>query len=307
MRLYGYLNNKENIIRLKVETKEEIRINYFLKETAKCSSRFIRKAAREGRIKVNGSNVRLSYMLKNNDVVELQINRKEEQDIIPEKMDLDIIYEDDDILVVNKSKGMVVHPTKRHLNGTLSNGVLYYFKEKKEDSIVRLVNRLDMDTSGLVLIAKNAYSHMALSRDMSKDDFVKKYLAIVHGNLKEDTGVIDKPIYRVGEGTLKRVIDERGQRSITKFKVIERYKNANLVELTLETGRTHQIRVHLKSIGHPIYGDSLYGQEENEYIDRQALHAYKLQIPHPKDGKALKLQSDLPEDMANLIKKLIIE
>ncbi|CAG7840348.1 hypothetical protein Z959_00745 [Clostridium novyi B str. ATCC 27606] len=299
------MESKDNIIKLKVEIEtEEIRLNYYLKEVAQCSSRFIRKAAREGRIRVNGNNVRLSYMLTNNDIVELQINRKEEQDIIPEKMDLDIIYEDNDIIVVNKPKGIVVHPTKRHLNGTLSNGVLYYFNNKNENSIVRLVNRLDMDTSGLVLIAKNAYSHMALSRDMQKDDFVKKYLAIVHGNFNEDSGVIDKPIYRVGEGTLKRIIDERGQRSITLFKVIEQYKNASLVELTLETGRTHQIRVHLSSIGHPIYGDSLYGEEEPQYIDRQALHAYKLQILHPKDGKILKLESSLPEDMKNLIKKL---
>ncbi|AEB76522.1 RluA family pseudouridine synthase [Clostridium botulinum] len=299
------MESKDNIIKLKVEIQdEEIRLSHYLKNVAQCSSRFTRKAAREGRIKVNGENVRLSYMLKNDDIVELQINRKEEQDIIPEKMDLDIIYEDDDIIVVNKPKGIVVHPTKRHLNGTLSNGVLYYFNDKNENSIVRLVNRLDMDTSGLVLIAKNAYSHMALSRDMQKDDFVKKYLAIVHGNLNEDSGVIDKPIYRVGEGTLKRVIDERGQRSITRFKVVEQYKNASLVELTLETGRTHQIRVHLSSIGYPIYGDSLYGEEEPQYIDRQALHAYKLQIPHPKDGKILKLESDLPEDMKNLIRKL---
>ncbi|KEI00988.1 RluA family pseudouridine synthase [Clostridium botulinum] len=299
------MESKDNIIKLKVEIQdEEIRLSHYLKNVAQCSSRFTRKAAREGRIKVNGENIRLSYMLKNDDIVELQINRKEEQDIIPEKMDLDIIYEDDDIIVVNKPKGIVVHPTKRHLNGTLSNGVLYYFNDKNENSIVRLVNRLDMDTSGLVLIAKNAYSHMALSRDMQKDDFVKKYLAIVHGNLNEDSGVIDKPIYRVGEGTLKRVIDERGQRSITRFKVVEQYKNATLVELTLETGRTHQIRVHLSSIGHPIYGDSLYGEEEPQYIDRQALHAYKLQIPHPKDGKILKLESGLPEDMKNLIMKL---
>lgn len=299
------MEEKNNILKIKVQIdEEEIRLNHYLKNHANCSSRFIRKAAREGRIKVNNENVRLSYMLKNDDIIELQINREENQDIVPEKMDLDVIYEDEDIVVINKPKGIVVHPTKRHQNGTLSNGVLYYFKEKNENSIVRLVNRLDMDTSGLVLIAKNAYSHMALSRDMQKDDFVKSYLAIVHGNLKEKSGVIDKPIYRVGEGTLRRVIDERGQRSVTRFKVVESYEDADLVELTLETGRTHQIRVHLSSIGHPIYGDSLYGKEENEYIDRQALHAYKLQIPHPKDGRILKLESDLPDDMKNLISKL---
>jgi 23S rRNA pseudouridine1911/1915/1917 synthase len=298
------LNNKENILRLKVKIEGEIKLSEYLRYNAEFSSRFIRKAARDGRIKVNDEKVTLSYKLKTKDIIEIQINREEEQDIIPEKMELDIVYEDEDIIVLNKSKGMVVHPTKRHLNGTLSNGLLYYFKEKNENSIVRLVNRLDMDTSGLILVAKNAFSHMALARDMQKDEFVKSYLAIVHGNMKDNKGIIDKPIYRVGQGTIKRVIDERGQRSITRFEVVKRYNNADIVKLTLETGRTHQIRVHLSSIGHPIFGDSLYGKEEKEYIARQALHAYRLEFPHPKSREILKLESDMPLDMKSLINKL---
>lgn len=298
------LNNKENILRLKVKIEEDIKLSEYLRCNAEFSSRFIRKATRDGRIKVNNEKVNLSYKLKDKDIIEIKIDKEEEQDIIPEKMDLEIVYEDEDIIVVNKPKGMVVHPTKRHLNGTLSNGLLYYFKEKNENSIVRLVNRLDMDTSGLILVAKNAFSHMALARDMQKNVFVKSYLAIVHGNMKDNKGVIDKPIYRVGEGTIKRVIDDRGQRSVTRFEVIERYNDANLVRLTLETGRTHQIRVHLSSIGHPIFGDALYGKEEKEYIERQALHAYKLEFPHPKSRKIIKLESDMPLDMKSLIDKL---
>lgn len=299
------MNNKENILKLKVRLEEEeLKLGEYLRYNAEFSSRFIKKAAKDRRIKVNNKEVTLSYKLKFEDIIEIKVNKKEEQDIIPEKMDLDIVYEDQDIIVLNKPKGMVVHPTKRHLNGTLSNGLLYYFKEKKENSIVRLVNRLDMDTSGLILVAKNAFSHMSLARDMQKDDFVKSYLAIVHGNIKDKEGVIDKPIYRVGEGTIKRIIDERGQRSVTRFEVIKSYKDADLVKLTLETGRTHQIRVHLSSIGHPIFGDALYGKEENEYIDRQALHAYRLEFPHPKDRRILKLERDLPFDMKNLIFKL---
>ncbi|QGU95523.1 RluA family pseudouridine synthase [Clostridium bovifaecis] len=299
------MNNNENVLKLKVKLEEEeLKLGEYLRYNAELSSRFIKKAAKDRRIKVNNKEVTLSYKLKSEDIIEVQVNKEEEQDIIPEKMDLDIVYEDQDIIVLNKPKGMVVHPTKRHLNGTLSNGLLYYFKEKKENSIVRLVNRLDMDTSGLIIVAKNAFSHMALARDMQKDEFVKSYLAIVHGNIKEKEGVIDKPIYRVGEGTIKRIIDERGQRSVTRFEVIKSYEDADLVKLTLETGRTHQIRVHLSSTGHPIFGDALYGEEENEYIERQALHAYRLEFPHPKDRRILKLESELPFDMKNLIFKL---
>lgn len=299
------MNSKANILKIKVELQEDcIKLGEYLRYNIEFSSRFIKKSARGGRIKVNNEKVTLSYELKNNDIIEIQLDKDEEQNIIPEKMDLNIVYEDEDIVVINKPKGMVVHPTKTHLNGTLSNGLLYYFKEKNEKSIVRLVNRLDMDTTGLVLVAKNAFSHMILARDMQKNKFQKSYLAVVHGNMKEKCGTIDKPIYRVGEGTIKRIIDERGQKSVTNFEVIERYNQADLVKLTLETGRTHQIRVHLSSIGHPIFGDVLYGKEESEFIDRQALHAFRLEFPHPTKRKIIKLESELPSDMNELILKL---
>jgi 23S rRNA pseudouridine1911/1915/1917 synthase len=162
-----------------------------------------------------------------------------------------------------------------------------------------------MDTSGLIIIAKNQFSHMALARDMQKDTFEKSYLAVVHNNMSETSGTIDLPIYRTTDDSIQRVVDERGQKSVTHYKVIESYDKADLVKLTLETGRTHQIRVHLSHLGHPIFGDALYGTKEDaEFINRQALHAYKLSFPHPRTGDILALECDLPEDIKELIKKI---
>lgn len=299
------MNSKNTELKFLVKEEEDgLKLNEYLRSVAKFSSRFTQKVVRGGRVKVNSANATLFSKLKSGDVIEVQIEKEEEQDIIPEKIPLDIIYEDSDILVLNKPKGMIVHPTRSCINGTLANGILYYFREKGEKSIVRLVSRLDMDTSGLILVAKNAFSHMSLARDMNREEFRKTYLAIVHGNLSEKKGTIDRPIYKVDDGSLKRIVDERGQRSITHFEVVERFKEGDLVKLILETGRTHQIRVHLSSLGNPIFGDALYGENEDHYIERQALHAYGLQIPHPRTGEIFKFQCDLPEDMIKLLSKL---
>ncbi|WP_234121452.1 RluA family pseudouridine synthase [Clostridium hydrogenum] len=284
---------------------EGLKIKEYLKDVQGFSTRFIRGTAHSGRIFVNGKVVKLSHVLKFGQKIEVQVTKSESQNVEPEEMDIDVVYEDEDIIVVNKRPGMVVHPTKSYQQGTLSNGLIYYFREKGEDCIVRLVNRLDMDTSGLVLVAKNQFSHMALARDMNLETFKKEYLAIAHGHINPVKGTIDKPIYREEGGPLKRIVDERGQKSITNYEVIESYKDGELIKLSLETGRTHQIRVHLSSVGNPIYGDSLYGKEEEEYIGRQALHAYKLQFPHPRDGRIISLETELPEDMKKLINKLI--
>lgn len=286
-----------------VDKKEHnLKIREHLKDNLGFSTRLIRGAALDGRIKVNSKIVKLNYVLKEGDNIEVELSKDESQDIEPQNIPIDIVYEDEDILVANKPPYIVVHPTRSHKDGTLANGILYHFKEKGENCIVRLVSRLDMNTSGLIIIAKNQFSHMALSRDMQKDSFKKYYKAIVHGNMQEDEGTLDLPIYKPSEDSIKRVVDHRGQKSITHFKVIERFKDATLVELLLETGRTHQIRVHLSHINHPIFGDTLYGEEQDEeLINRQALHAYKLEIPHPRTGEILKLQCDLPEDMKKLI------
>ncbi|MCQ2968856.1 MAG: RluA family pseudouridine synthase [Clostridium sp.] len=282
------------------------KIREFLKEKMGLSSRLIKGASIDKRILVNNNPVKMNYVLKESDDIVINLAKKESQNITPEKIDLDIVYEDKDIIVINKAPNMVVHPTKRYQSGTLANGLLYYFKESNQDCIVRLVSRLDMDTSGLIIVAKNQYAHSELSNQMQNNNVEKRYLALVHGHFKDKEGTIDLPIYRPEiEGVMARVIDERGQRSITHYKVIESYKDAELVECLLETGRTHQIRVHMKAMGHPIYGDVLYGEtDDSDLISRQALHAYKLKFQSPRTKEELSLTANIPEDIKKLIARL---
>ncbi|NFO12073.1 RluA family pseudouridine synthase [Clostridium botulinum] len=296
-----------SILQDKVSNVEgKIKIREYLKEKLDLSTRLIRSASKDQRIYVNNSAVRMNYMIKNGDVIKIDLNKNESQNINPEKIDLDIVYEDDDVLVINKQPFIIVHPTKNFQSGTLANGILYYFQETNQNCIVRLVSRLDMNTSGLIIIAKNQFSHSRLSKDM-KEKLQKRYLAIVHGNLEEKEGTIDLPIYKPEgiEYGSRRVIDERGQRSITHYKVIESFEGGDLVECLLETGRTHQIRVHLSHLGHPIYGDELYGVglEEN-LIKRQALHAYGLDFESPRSLRPLSLRADLPDDIKELLEKI---
>jgi len=280
-----------------------LKLRNYLKTNLKLSTRFMRSAGSDGRITVNGKIVTLAYILKKGDKLELQLDKEESQNVEPQKMDLDIVFEDEDIVIVNKPIGMVVHPTKSYQLDTLSNGLLYHFKENGEKCIVRLVSRLDMNTSGLVIVAKNQYSHMALARDLHElTSYEKSYIAVVHGHLEEEAGTIDLPILRAEEDSIKRIVALGGQRSVTRFNVLKNYNSAQLVKLTLETGRTHQIRVHLSHLGNPIFGDTLYGLEGDEtYIKRQALHAYRLVFPHPRTGKIIEIETSLPKDITDLI------
>ncbi|MBC2456616.1 RluA family pseudouridine synthase [Clostridium beijerinckii] len=290
-----------------VNIEKGTKIREYLKVELGLSTRLIRSASLGKRIFVNDEVVKMNRVLNEGEIIKIDLAKDESQDIAPEKIDIDIVYEDEDILVVNKKPFMVVHPTKSYQSGTLANGVINYFMESGQNCIVRLVSRLDMNTSGLIIIAKNQFSHGMLSKEMSENKVEKKYLALVHGIMKEKQGTIDLPIYKPEgiENGIRRVIDERGQRSITHYKVVEEYNESSLVECKLETGRTHQIRVHLSHLGHPIYGDTLYGDgDEEDLIKRQALHAFGLDFKSPRSGEILSLRAELPDDMKELISKL---
>jgi 23S rRNA pseudouridine1911/1915/1917 synthase len=293
---------------LEYKIKEEDsgrKLRDYLKSGLTLSTRLIRGAATDGRIKINGQRVKLNHIIKTGDLLEIDVSKDEDQNIEPEPMELDIVLEDDDVIVINKPPFTVVHPTRRHQSGTLANGVLYHFRSKGENCIVRLVSRLDMDTSGLIVIAKNQYSHMFLAMEMEKNNFIKGYTAVAWGNIHPPKGTINQPIYKPQDDSIKRIVDERGQESITHYEVKESLKDAEIVKLQLETGRTHQIRVHLSHLGNPIIGDTLYGRGgEEELIKRQALHASHLGFVHPRTKEFIELSCDLPEDIKNLIKVL---
>ncbi|KXZ40220.1 23S rRNA pseudouridine1911/1915/1917 synthase [Alkalithermobacter thermoalcaliphilus JW-YL-7 = DSM 7308] len=267
------------------------------------SIRFLSKLKKDKSIFVNNQFQRYDYILKDNDIIKIQII-EESSNFEPENIDIQILYEDFDILVINKPSNIVVHPTKSHPNNTIANALAYYFKTKGENVRIRFVNRLDMNTSGLLIVAKNSYAHHILSEDMKQNKVTKKYLAVVKGVVKEDFKTINAPIYRETDDSILRSVDERGQKSITHLKTVQRLKDSTIVELLLETGRTHQIRVHLSYIGYPIIGDELYGYVDEDLIKRQALHAIELEFLQPRTKEKIHITAQIPDDMQNLINKL---
>lgn len=280
-----------------VDDISDIKIRDYLKYEKGLSSRFIKQAAIERRILVNGKSVKLNYYLKKHDEIKIKINRESEsQNIEPIFMKLDIVYEDDFMLVVNKPPFIVVHPSKSY-EISLANGLMYYFNQIGKGNIVRLVNRLDMNTSGLLVVAKNQFSHMALSKFMQDNVFKKTYLAVVKGNMENVEGVIEKNIFRPTDDSVKRVVHETcGQYAKSIYKVLKSFNDCDLVEVSIETGRTHQIRVHMNYLGHGIIGDELYGFCCEE-VSRQLLHAYKIEFPHPYTNEILKFECEIPKDM----------
>ncbi|MDX5685958.1 RluA family pseudouridine synthase [Clostridioides difficile] len=294
-------NQRYNLI--SYTNEEEMTLKEVLLDKLNFSVRSLSKMKREKSVLVNGVYKKQSLKVYSGDLIEVKID-EEKANFEPQDLNLQIIYDDFDIIMVNKPPFMVVHPTKSHYDKTIANGISYYIDNQKENVKIRFVNRLDMNTSGLVIVAKNAYAHHTLSTAMSENKVEKKYITVVDGIIKENEGTIDEPIYRPTEDSIKRIIDERGQSSVTHYKVIERLENATVLEVSLETGRTHQIRVHMAHIGHGIIGDELYGYVDEELINRQALHAYKLEFEQPRTKEKLKFKADIPEDMKELISKL---
>lgn len=273
---------------------------HFLKVDLKMSSRFTKKMAKNGLGKINGKRGINSDVLKIGDIVEITLDTEETQDIEAEDIPINIVYEDLDLLIVNKPPFMVVHPTKSHRSGTLGNGIVNYFRSTGQECIVRFVNRLDRDTSGLVIIAKSQYAHQQMANMLINNQIDKYYIAIVEGSISIDD-TIDLPIGRPTIESLKREVMEEGQKSITHYKVLANNEAMTCLNVKLETGRTHQIRVHLSHIGHPLLGDALYGTE-SEYINRQALHSYRLVFKNIRNNELVEITADLPEDMKRIIK-----
>lgn len=282
---------------------EKMNIKEFLEESGAFSSRKVKALLKNKSVLINGKTAYWDNTVRNGDMLVIDLAETGKDSTIPEELPIDIIYEDEFFLAVNKSAGMLVHPTQNHPTGTLANGIKYYFINKGYDIPIRLANRIDMDTSGLVVIAKSGEAHSALAKQFDMDSCEKYYLAIAEGTIVPDNGTVDMQIGIDIENTIRRAVREDGQRSVTEYKVLEQFPKAALLRLKLITGRTHQIRVHLSSLGHPLLGDELY-EGSSELIARQALHAHELIFTHPFEQRIVRLQAPIPEDMNELIGKL---
>jgi len=287
------------------------RIDSFIPMVQEDISRsMVQKLIEQKNIKVNGKETKHSYKLKLNDEIEIFVPEAKEINLKAQDIPLNVIYEDNDIIVINKPKGMVVHPANGNPDGTLVNAVM----NKCKDSLsgiggeIRpgIVHRLDKDTSGAIIVAKNDKAHIALSEQLKNHEVKKTYLALVRGIIKENEATINMPIARSKKDRKKMDVDKNGKEAITHFKVLGRYKNKyTLLQINLETGRTHQIRVHLSHIGYPIIGDEVYSNGKNEWnVSGQCLHAWKLEFIHPITGKKISLEAEIPEYLKNIIKEL---
>jgi 23S rRNA pseudouridine1911/1915/1917 synthase len=269
----------------------------------------IQQWVKDGHVKVNDKEVKTNYKLRDHDEIVLIIPDPVELDIEAEALDLEVVYEDSDVIVVNKPRGMVVHPAPGHYSGTLVNGLMHHCKDLSGiNGVMRpgIVHRIDKDTSGLLMAAKNDVAHASLAEQLKNHTVTRKYLAVVQGVITHEHGTIDAPIGRdPHDRKLYKVTDRNSKHAVTHFLVRERFLENTLVELKLETGRTHQIRVHMKFIKHQLVGDPAYGRGgRNEFIDGQALHAEVLGFVHPRTGEYLEFQAPIPDDMEQLLQHL---
>lgn len=279
------------------ESDVGLSINQILKANFKFSSRFKTKIKFQKLVDLNGVPTPGFIKPELGDIISIRLP-EETSDFPAEDIPINVLYEDDDLMFINKQPGVIVHPTKGHPMHTIANGIIKYMQDNNQTYKIRFANRIDMDTSGIVIVAKSANSQHDISHQMRTNAVHKQYIAIVNGVIARDAFTIDKPIGRPNEESIQRtVLAEGGKNAITDVKVLERFDNHTLVEVTLHTGRTHQIRVHLTHIGHPITGDHLYGGDAPELMNRQALHAAKMELKHPMTSETLEIEAPLPDDM----------
>jgi 23S rRNA pseudouridine1911/1915/1917 synthase len=301
------LNSQSFIIDMCNEKK---RLDVFLSEVLEDYSRsYIQKGIEAGWVKVNNQISKPNYRLKENDNVFVNLLPVPHLSLEPEQIPLDIIYEDKDIIILNKQRGMVVYPAPGNHSGTLVNALLYHTKNLSSLSGMPrpgIVHRLDKDTSGIMIVAKNDISHHILSRQLKNRQIKKTYLAIVHDSIAENMATINAPIGRhPAKRTQMAVIDENSKEAVTHFKVLERFRDFTFLDLNIETGRTHQIRVHMKFIGHPVVGDPVYTRKKHPFtIKGQALHAYRIGFLHPRTDKYMEFEAPIPKDFLCILNYL---
>ncbi|MBY5035488.1 RluA family pseudouridine synthase [Streptococcus gallolyticus] len=284
-----------------------VRLDKALADETELSRALANEQIKLGQVLVNGQVKKAKYSVQEGDVITYQVPEVVEIEYLPEDLPLDIIYQDADVAVVNKAQGMVVHPSAGHPSGTLVNALLYHVKDLSGiNGVMRpgIVHRIDKDTSGLLMIAKSDEAHTKLAEELKAKKSLRKYVAIVHGNLPNDRGVIEAPIGRSDKERKKQAVTAKGKEAVTRFQVLERFGDYTLVELTLETGRTHQIRVHMAYIGHPVAGDEVYGPRKTLKGHGQFLHAQTLGFTHPRTGELVTFTAPAPAIFQETLEKL---